>query len=103
MMISKYGKIKTTAELEKAIKAVHSEQKKLGKTVEKDFHGLREQYRPANLMAGALRQVAPYFTWSEIGLGLVRGVRRLLEPGTKHPKKEVPVSPEPPVSDQDQP
>ena len=85
-MSDKYGKIKTTAELNKAIQAVTRERKKLGKGVEKDFHGFRNHYRPANLSMGFVRQYTPWFTWTELGLGVVRGLKKRL---AANPKKEI--------------
>ena len=77
-MSDKYGKIKTTAELNKAIHAVTRERKKLGKGVEKDFSGFREHYRPVNLATNFVRQYTPWFTWTELGLGVVRGLKKRL-------------------------
>jgi len=75
-----YGKIRTAAELDAAIKQASSARKKLGKSVERDLHGLQQSLKPANLASTALRQVTPYFAWSEIGLGLVRGLKKVLTP-----------------------
>ena len=77
-MSDMYGKIKTTAELNKAIHAVTRERKKLGKGVEKDFSGFRNHYRPANLATNFVRQYTPWFTWTELGLGVVRSLKKKL-------------------------
>ena len=77
---NKHAKIQTSAELDAAIRQVHAAGKKLGKSLEHDLHGLRQNLKPANLATTALKQVTPYFAWSEIGLGLVRGLKRVLTP-----------------------
>ena len=82
---NQYARIQTAQELDAAIKRAHAASKKLGRSVEHDFHNLRQNLKPANLATTALRQVTPYFAWSEIGLGLVRGLKKLIAP-----KKEIP-------------
>ena len=76
--MSNYGKIKTTAELEKAIKEIHARRRKAGKGLEKDVNRLKSHYKPANLMLGAVQRFTPYVGWSGISLGLIRGLKRLL-------------------------
>ena len=78
-MSNKYATIKTTAELDKAIKEVHARREKVSKGFEKDVSRLRNRYRPANLMLGAVRRYSPYFSWAELGLGLVRGLKKRLK------------------------
>ena len=82
---NQYARIQTAQELDAAIKRAHAASKKLGRSVEHDFHNLRQNLKPANLATTALRQVTPYFAWSEIGLGLVRGLKKLIAP-----KMEIP-------------
>ena len=77
-MSDKYGKIKTTAELDKAIRAITRERKKLGKGVGKDFSNFRDHYRPVNLATNFVRRYTPWFTWTELGLGVVRGLKKRL-------------------------
>lgn len=77
---NQYARIQTAQELDAAIKRAHAASKKLGRSVEHDFHNLRQNLKPANLATTALRQVTPYFAWSEIGLGLVRGLKKAITP-----------------------
>jgi hypothetical protein len=73
-----YGKIRTSAELDKAIQSVHARQRKLGKSLGKDVNGLWQRYQPSQLVSGFMHQAAPLLSWTGIGLGLVRGVKRLI-------------------------
>ena len=77
-MSNQYGKIKTTAELDKAIKEVHARRKKAGKGFEKDVNRLKNHYKPANLMLGAAQRYVPMLSWSGIGLGIIRGLKKRL-------------------------
>jgi hypothetical protein len=82
---NQYARIQTAQELDEAIKRAHAASKKLGRSVEHDFHNLRQNLKPSALVSNAVQQVTPYFAWSEIGLGLVRGLKKLIAP-----KKEIP-------------
>ena len=78
-MSNKYARIKTTAELDKAIKEVHAKRQKAGKGLDKDVNRLKNHYKPANLMLSAAQRFTPMLSWSGIGLGLIRGLKRLLK------------------------
>ncbi len=80
---NQYARIQTAQELDEAIKRAHAASKKLGRSVEHDFHNLRQNLKPSALVSNAVQQVTPYFAWSEIGLGLVRGLKRLISPKDK--------------------
>ena len=80
---NQYARIRTAQELDEAIKRAHAASKKLGRSVEHDFHNLRQNLKPSALVSNAVQQVTPYFAWSEIGLGLVRGLKRLISPTDK--------------------
>ena len=82
---NQYAKIQTAKELDAAIKRAHATSKKLGRSFEHDLHSLRDNIRPAALVSNAFQSVAPYFAWSELGLGLVRGLNKRIAP-----KKEIP-------------
>ena len=77
--MSNYGKIKTTAELDKAIREIHARRRKVGKGLEKDVNRLKSHYKPTNLMLGAVQRFTPMLSWSGISLGLIRGLKRLLK------------------------
>jgi len=77
-MSNKYARIRTAAELDKAIQEVHAKRNKLGRGIDHDIHGLRDRMKPANLMLGAVSRYMPYVTWSEISLGIIRGLKKLL-------------------------
>ena len=81
---NRYAGIHTAAALDAAIKRAQTERKKMDQRIGRELHGLQKNLRPAQLLAGTLRQVAPYLAWSELGLLCVRGLRRLLGgPGRK--------------------
>jgi len=94
---SKYARIRTTEELNAAIKSVHAEQTRLGRQLEKEAHTFVEHIKPAYLVSNVLQKASPYFAWSEIGLGLVRGLKRLISPKKKTltVKSEAPQSSQP--------
>lgn len=75
-MTNKYSQIKSTDELDKAIRKVTAERKQSGTAVEKDIRKFRNRYRPANMMLGVVRRYTPYLTWTEMGLGLVRALKK---------------------------
>ena len=77
-MSNKYARIKTTAELDKAIKEVHAKRQKAGKGLDKDVNRLKNHYKPANLMLGAVQRFTPMLSWSGIGLGIIRGLKKRL-------------------------
>ena len=96
---NKYARIRTTAELDLAIRNAHQARERAGRTVGQDFSRLHQNLRPSNLVSTALRQVSPYFAWSEIGLGLVRGLKHLLGgrpagEGRRHREAPTPSLPE---------
>ena len=74
---NKYVAIHTVAELDAAIKSVQTARSKTGKLLETELHGVQQRFRPVRIVSTALRQAAPYFAWSEIGLGIVRGLKGL--------------------------
>ena len=78
-MSNKYAKIKTTAELDKAIQEVHAKRQKAGKGFEKDVNRLKNHYKPTNLMLGAVQRFSPMLSWSGIGLGIIRGLKKRLK------------------------
>ena len=73
-----YGKIRTTDELDKAIQGVHARRRKLGKSLNHDANSLWQRYQPSHLVSGLVRQYSPFLSWTGIGLGLVRGARKLI-------------------------
>ena len=77
-MSNQYAKIKTTAELDKAIKEIHAKRQKAGKGLEKDVVRFKNHYKPSNLLLGAVKQYTPFLSWSGIGLGIIRGLKKRL-------------------------
>lgn len=75
---SNYGRIRTTAELDKAIRSVHAQRSRLGKGLSRDANSLWKRYQPSNLMNTAIKQVTPSLSWVSLGLGLVRSAKRLV-------------------------
>lgn len=80
-MSSKFSKIKTADDLEKAILYVKAEQKALETGIGKDVNILAESLKPANL----IRTIIPPTTLADTGLSLVRGLKKLF---AKRPAEE---------------
>ena len=81
--MNKYSKIRTAEELEFAIHVVHTERMKLQEKYVQDLGDFREGLKPGKLVGTALKTVSPYLSWSEIGLGLVRGLKNAITPKNK--------------------
>lgn len=81
--MNKYSEITTTDELDKAIRKVTADRKKCGKVVQEDLRDYRNRYRPATVALGAVRRFTPYLTWTELGLGVVRSLRKRILGGKK--------------------
>ena len=77
---NKFAKIKTAKELEKALRSIKEQQRRLGDEIERDLKDKREQLQPANLALNALQHITPYDNWSDLTLGIVRSAKRLLTP-----------------------
>ena len=76
-MSSRFRKIKTADELEKAILYIKAKQKATGKNISKDAGRLLDSLRPANLISNLI----PTNTLMDAGIGLVRGIRKIIAPG----------------------
>ncbi len=74
--MNKYSEITTTDELDKAIHRIIADRNKCGKALRKDIREYRDRYKPVTMALGAVRRFTPYFTWTELGLGLVRSLRK---------------------------
>jgi hypothetical protein len=74
--MNKYSEITTTDELDKAIHRITADRNKYGKALRKDIREYRDRYKPVTMALGAVRRFTPYFTWAELGLGLVRSLRK---------------------------
>ena len=72
-MSSKFGKIKTADELEKAIIAVKAGQKALGTGISKDARHLMDSMKPSNIISNFV----PATTLSDAGIGLIHGIKKL--------------------------
>ena len=81
--MKKYSNIHTTEELEFAIRMVQADRESLQKTLVQDLGNFREGLKPGKLVGTALKTVTPYLSWSEIGLGLVRGLKNAITPKNK--------------------
>lgn len=73
-----YARIRTTADLDKAIQAVHARRSKLEDGITRDANGLWKRYQPSHLVSGLVRHYSPLLSWTGIGLGLVRGARKII-------------------------
>ena len=78
-MSKDYGKIKTTAELDRAINDIHARRKQAGKGLDRKVKALRKRMKPANLVVSAASRYLPYLGWSEVSLGLIRGLKKRLK------------------------
>jgi len=81
-MSSKYGKIQTSEELEKALLYIKAEQKATGRNVSNDVNRLLDSLKPANL----INSLIPTYTLTDVGIGLIHGIKRLL--GAPESKKK---------------
>lgn len=72
-MSSKFGKIKTADELEKAIIAVKASQKALGTGISKDARHLVDSMKPSSIISNFV----PATTLTDAGLGLVQGIKKI--------------------------
>ncbi len=73
-MSSKYGKIKTADELEKAILYIKAEQKATGRNISNEASRLLDSLKPVNLIS----TLVPTDILTDAGLGLVHGLKRIL-------------------------
>lgn len=80
-MSSKFRKIKTADELEKAILYLKAEQKALETGIGNDVNILAESLKPANL----IRTIIPPTTLADTGLSVVRALKKLF---AKKPAEE---------------
>ena len=71
-MSSKYGKIKTADELEKAILYIKAEQKATGRNISNEASRLSDSLTPVNLIS----TLVPTDILTDAGLGLVHGLKR---------------------------
>ncbi len=77
--MNKHAAIRTASELEAAIARTQAARKKKGKIVERELHEWRQGWlKPVRVFSDALSYATPYFAWSGIGLGVARGLRKLL-------------------------
>ena len=76
-MSSKFGKIKTADELEKAIIAVKAGQKALGTGISKDARHLMDSMKPSNMVNSLVSNFVPATTLSDAGIGLIHGIKKL--------------------------
>ena len=72
-MSSKYGKIKTADELEKAILSVKAHQRALGTGISKDARHLLDSMKPSSIISNFV----PATTLTDAGLGLVQGIKKI--------------------------
>lgn len=76
-MSSRFRNIKTADELEKAILYIKAKQKATGKSISKDASHLLASLKPANLISSLI----PTNTLTDAGIGLIRGIRKIIAPG----------------------
>ncbi|MBR5076581.1 MAG: hypothetical protein IKX28_06210 [Bacteroidales bacterium] len=80
--MNKYGDIKTTVQLDKAIRSATAASKKQRKSVEKRFKRFKTHYTPSHLATNLLRRGADTFSWTGVALGVVRGLKMIAAPGS---------------------
>lgn len=78
-MSSKYGKIKSSEELEKALLYIKAEQKATGRNIGNEVNRLLDSLKPANL----INSLIPTYTLTDAGIGLIHGIKKLLTPRSK--------------------
>ena len=101
-MSSKFGKIKTADELEKAILSVKAHQRALGTGISKDARHLLDSMKPSNIISNFV----PATTLTDAGLGLVQGIKKIFtapdksgrQAKKKNLKKEAPEEAVPPAA-----
>lgn len=76
-MSSKYGKIKTADELEKAIIAVKASQKAIGTGISKDARHLLDSMKPSNMVNSLVSNFLPATALSDAGIGLIQGIKKI--------------------------
>lgn len=86
-MSNQYATIKTGKELEAAIKSVRARRRKLETGITADAKGVWNHYKPSNLVSGFVQQYTPLFSWTGIGLAIVRGLKKRIAASAK-PQKE---------------
>ena len=100
-MSSKFGKIKTADELEKAILSVKAHQRALGTGISKDARHLLDSMKPSSIISNFV----PATTLTDAGLGLVQGIKKIFtapdksgrQAKKKNLKKAAPEEAVPPV------
>lgn len=101
-MSSKFGKIKTADELEKAILSVKAHQRALGTGISKDARHLLDSMKPSSIISNFV----PATTLTDAGLGLVQGIKKIFtapdksgrQAKKKNLKKEAPEEAVPPAA-----
>ncbi len=78
-MNSKYAHIETTDELDAAIRSAHRDRQRKQKLLKRDIHGVREYYKPVKLAMNLVQRSPIGLSWTQIGLGLIRGLRKKLK------------------------
>lgn len=81
-MSSKYGNIKTADELEKALLRLQLEQKATARRLRKEANHVAGFLKPVNLASNLISTVS----LTNVGLGMVRGLRKLLTGSAKRQK-----------------
>ena len=76
-MSSKFGKIKTADELEKAILSVKAHQRALGTGISKDARHLLDSMKPSSIASQFVSNFVPATTLTDAGLGLVQGIKKI--------------------------
>lgn len=95
-MSNPFGKIKTADELDKAILSVKASQKALGTGISKDARFLLDSMKPANLANHFISGLLPAsITLSDVGIGLVHGLKKILSAPGKAGRKKSLKKPEP--------
>ena len=82
-MSSKFGKIKTADELEKAILSVKAHQRALGTGISKDARHLLDSMKPSSIISNFV----PATTLTDAGLGLVQGIKKIFTAPDKSGKQ----------------
>ena len=77
---NKFAKIHTMKDLEWALESIKADQKRIGAEIETDLKLKRESLKPSNLALNALHSLTPFDNWSDLSLGIVRGLKNAITP-----------------------
>lgn len=87
MTKSKYSRIRTAQELDRAIEALESETKMRTEGIKGDYRAAKNFYTPVNLFNWTLDRISPAFNLAGIGLELYDRIKERID-AFRHRSKE---------------